>query len=279
MIGAVAFHRPAGAAEAVATLAELGPDAMVLGGGTMLVPALGRRELATKAIVDPSRLGLDRVDPGGDGGLILGARVTYTTLLRSPLVAERAPLLRTIAGTITGGAQIRNQGTIGGSACYANPSSDVPACLVALQARLALLGPDGERVLAAAEFFRRAFETAREPTELLTRIEIPAGDAACGYYKLKLAESSWPIATAVARRDATGARLVLGGVAATPIVLAAAGPPENGNGPGVFDAEVEAAITDPYDDVLASGEYRRQVAGPVARRAWKRMEEADGGGR
>lgn len=279
MIDGIAFHRPADRDEAVATLAALGTDAMVLGGGTMMVPALGRRELATKAIVDPSRLGLDEVRAGADGGLSLGARVTYTALLRSPFVAERVPLLRTLAGGITGGAQIRNQGTIGGSACHANPASDIPACLCALEARLTLLGPDGERAVAAADFFRDAFATALEPGELLTRIDIPAAAAAFGYYKLKLAESSWPIATAVARRDGAGARLVLGGVAGTPLRLDRAGSPENGSGPADFDAWVEAAIEDPYDDVLASGEYRRQVAGPVARRAWKRMEDRDGGGR
>jgi carbon-monoxide dehydrogenase medium subunit len=276
MIDGVAFHRPVDRDEAVALLASLGAGAMVLGGGTMMVPSLGRREITAKAILDPSRLGLDRIEATPDGGLVLGSRVNYRTLLRSPVVAERAPLLRTIAGGITGGAQIRNQGTIGGSACYANPSSDIPACLCALEARMFLVDAAGERVLDAEEFFRGAFLTARHAGELLTEIEIPTTTAAFGYYKLKLAESSWPIATAVARRDADGARTVLGGVAATPIRLDDVGPPENGTGPEEFDAGIAAAIEDPWSDVLASGEYRRQVAGPVARRAWDRIE---GGGR
>jgi len=278
MIGGVAYHRPADREELVATLADLGDQAMVLGGGTMMNPALGRRELSATAIVDPAALGLEWVETSVDGGLVLGARVSYTTLLRSELIVERAPLLRTLAGGITGGAQIRNQGTVGGSACYANPASEVPACLCALGATLILLGPGGERKLGAAEFFEGAFTTARRADELLTAIELPAMTAPYGYYKLKLSESSWPIATAVAI-GGDDERIVIGGVAAVPLALADRKWLAGGEEPAQVDATIAGLVAEPWGDVLADGEYRRQVAGPVARRAWERMQSQGGGAR
>jgi CO/xanthine dehydrogenase FAD-binding subunit len=278
MIAGVEYRRPESREELVGALAELGAEAMVLGGGTIMNPALGRREISAAAILDPGALGLDGVEPGPDGGLVLGARVTYTSLLRSDLVADRAPLLRAVAGGITGGAQIRNQGTVGGSACYANPASEVPACLVALGARLTLLGPEGERALAAAEFFTGAFATARRPDEILTAIELPAtgSSARWGYYKLKLSESSWPIATAVAGRGEGLDRIVLGGVAAVPLALEDGAWLARGSAPEQVDATVAGLVAEPWADVLADAEYRRRVAGPVLRRAWERVRKENG---
>ena len=125
---------------------------------------------------------------------------------------------------ITGGISIVGQGTIGGSACYANPSSDVPACLLALRARLQLRSIAGTREIDAAEFYRGAFATARRADEILTAIVFPkmSATATCGYQKLKFSMGSWPIVTAavVAEADTAGRlfRVSLGAASATPIL-------------------------------------------------------------
>src|SRR5438034_798571 len=118
---------------------------------------------------------------------------------------------------ITGGGQIQNRGTVGGSACYAFPSSDVPAALVALGATLRLASAGGRREAAAADFFTGAFGADVRPGEVLAEIRIPAPPAGArqGYYKFKLCESSWPIATAACVLGGDGAStLALGGVSA-----------------------------------------------------------------
>jgi len=276
-----AYHRPADVTEVIEVLAAEGRDACVLAGGTLVVPELTIGSVQPTAVVDLRSAGLDTIRADGDH-LRIGATTTYADLAASEAVAQRAPVLQSLARGITGGPQIRNQGTIGGSACYASPSSDVPAALVALDARLRLVSVRGEREVPAKEFFTGACATLRADDELLSEIAVAYGSAQVrfGYYKLKLCESSWPIATAACavtvRADGvcTAARLALGGVAAIPVVV----PVEDilvGTTIGETEltavaARAEAAVVTPWSDVLADGTYRRGVAGVVAKRALSR---------
>jgi CO/xanthine dehydrogenase FAD-binding subunit len=240
-----------------ATKALAGGDAVVIGGGTMVVPDLPRTR--PEAVVDLSRAGLAGITRG-DGGWIVGAMTTYTALERSAV-----PLLATVARGITGGPQIRNRGTAGGSASYANPSSDVPAALVALNARLRLAKAGGMREIPAADFFLGAFRTAREPDEVLTAITVPDTDAAFGYVKFKLVEGSWPIVTAAALVGET-VRVVLGGAAAVPVAIELA----RSSWREDLQAEVARGLADaggPWDDVLAPGDYRARIAPVIAARS------------
>ena len=113
-----------------------GPTVLI-GGGTWVVPEMSHGKRRPARVIDLRRAGLGGVREDGDGA---GDR-RYDHLHGSagvPAVATRLPLLRTLARGITGGAQIRNGGTVGGSACYASPASDMPAALVALGATLRL---------------------------------------------------------------------------------------------------------------------------------------------
>ena len=124
------YHAPATLGESLALLTD-DPDVTVIGGGT-IVMAASAGVPRTAALLDLHRIpGLAEIQQGVT--TTLGATTTYTRLLTTPAAP---PLLRRIAGGITGGPQIRNQGTIGGSACYANPASDIPAGLVALDATM-----------------------------------------------------------------------------------------------------------------------------------------------
>ncbi|MGH2939710.1 MAG: FAD binding domain-containing protein [Solirubrobacterales bacterium] len=267
---ALTLHRPRSLEHAAGLLEEHNGEVAVLGGGTMLVPNMTRGEAGYLHLVDPVDLDLTRIE-AGDDEVKIGARASYAQVLESGLIAERVPLLTFVAGGITGGPQVRNQGTIGGSACYANPSSDMPAVLVALSARFGLHGPEGRRTVAAAEFFRGPFEPDLRPGELLVDIAIPTTGAAAGYFKLKLCEASWPIVTGSALVGPEGSRQVtLGGVCATPRQLAV----DMGEDLG---AAVWSTTSEPWTDVLAPGSYRREVAAAVARRAIEMAENIRSG--
>jgi CO/xanthine dehydrogenase FAD-binding subunit len=271
------YHSPRGLEEAAALLAEHGDGASVLGGGTVLVPAMVRGERNHGHLVDLRKLALDSVRVS-DGWAVLGARTTYAQVLAHGELTGSAALLRRAAAGITGGAQLRNQGTVAGSAAYANPASDMPGCLVAAGAIVALYSSGATREVAAKEFFLGAFDTAIRAGELVTAIRVPLRPARMGYYKLKLSEGSWPIATAaaVADRD-TGAVLVtLGAVAERPITFEVSelvteqGRPRDQR---EFDAFVRSRIEHPWADALATGDYRREVAAVVARRALRQLEQ------
>jgi carbon-monoxide dehydrogenase medium subunit len=268
------YVAPSSVEDCVAALTDGG---RVLAGGTWVLPELSRSESRPSRLVDLRRAGLRGIT-AVPGGLSLGPMTTYADLLASPLVAEHVPMLVTMAGGITGGWALRSQATVGGSLMSARPSSDVPGALVAGGALARVAGPDGERVVPVAELLTGAMRTSLSPGELLIGLELPATTGGgTGYVKIKRGGSSWPIATAAAvlRCDdagvCTSAVLVLGGVSATPVRVDAAavlvGRVPDAAALAEAAARAAAAVTDPYDDVLAPGSYRAAVAGPVARRA------------
>ncbi len=288
--GRTTYLAPRDRDAAVAAMASAATMSVAIGGGTMVLAELARAAAVPRCLVDLSRAGLSSIAIGPEE-VTLGAMVSYAQLIASAEASARLPLLASAARGITGGASIRGQGTIGGSACYANPGSDMPACLVALDARLVLASVAGVREVAAADFFVGAFATLREPNELLLELVLPAPAAerpAWGYEKLKLSEGSWPIATAACTLatggagELAGAVVVLGGVAATPVVLDVTDALDCDDASGAVATAARVAIDEPWDDVLAPGAYRRDVAGAVAwravRQALARAEGGDGAG-
>lgn len=272
------YHSPSQIAEACALLDEHGDDATVLAGGTIILPMMVRGERSARHVIDLRQLGLTQITPG-NGEVEVGARTTYTDMLSSTVLRDRVPLLPTIAGGITGGAQIRNAGTIGGSAAYANPSSDIPACLVALGARMRVYGCSGVREVSAEQFFVDAFCCGLSHGEILTAIVIPDVTSRIGYYKLKLCESSWPIATAVTivNDERQTASVTLGGVSRTPLRLSLDSLLDSESRVLLDEQELDGVVREqldePWEDELAPGSYRRDVAGVVARRGFERLKE------
>jgi carbon-monoxide dehydrogenase medium subunit len=256
--------------EALEWLGEAPDATAVVAGGTWTIVEMTRGRREPQRVLDLRRCRMNEIREETDE-IAVGATATYTEVQRSPVITQSLPVLAEMAGGITGGPPIRNRGTIGGSACYANPASDVPAVLVGLNASLRLRSATTARELPAEEFFRGAFTTALEPGELLTEIVFPrpAVGTVSGYYKFKLCASSWPIATALCTVvDASPRRLALGGVSHRPIAV-----PLTGINVGEAAA---AALETPWDYVLADGEYRRRITPVVARRAYERACEASG---
>jgi aerobic carbon-monoxide dehydrogenase medium subunit len=269
----LSYHRPADTKKACDILLEHDHEAVVLGGGSMLVPRMNREEISAQHVVDLRGLGLDTINVTDDF-VEIGAMVTYSDVLASEVIAKEVPFLQQVAQGITGGNQIRNIGTLVGSACYANPSSDIPGVLVALKARIRIRGTRGVREVGTSDFILGAFEVDLQPGEFVTSLVVPRRSLRTGYYKLKISGSSWPIATASAIIDEENSEttVTLGAIEGRPIQINL---PPTVNGMNELKTEelanlVQARVINPWSDILANGEYRKDVAGVVARRALER---------
>lgn len=174
------YTRPASIEEALKILARQDPGTKVISGGMSLLPLLKLRLAEVGTLVDIGRLPeLQGIREGADGGVVIGSAVTYREVLESALVAERAPLLREIIEDI-GDVQVRNRGTLGGSVAHADPASDIPAAVLALDAKLALRSVEGQLAGPVDGFFLGAFDTRLKPSQLLVEIRIPPMPAGCG---------------------------------------------------------------------------------------------------
>ena len=170
--GQFEYVRPAGLHDALRILSEREGEAKVLSGGYSLLPLIKLRLAQPGLLVDIRDIdGLDGIVETDDA-LRIGARATHRRILEDPTVRAGYPLLTDAAAGI-GDPQVRNWGTIGGSCAHADPSSDWPAVLLATRATLVCRSSTGERTIAARDFFIDTFQTAIEPTELLTEIRIP----------------------------------------------------------------------------------------------------------
>jgi carbon-monoxide dehydrogenase medium subunit len=269
------YHRPATPAAVAELLGEHGSAAAVIGGGTWLLPQLNRGERAESHLIDLRGLDLEPIVATAER-FELAATATYEDVLADQKLCAALPALARMAAGVTGGRQLRNQATLVGSACHQTPSSEAPAMFLALDAEFRIVGNDGERWVAAADFFLGAFRTALAADEFVAAAQFPATAHEAGYLKVKIAAGGWPVATAVATRrgPSEAPSLVLGAVQQCPlrIDLSAAMADATRVRNDAVAAVVAEQVTDPWDDLQADAEYRRRIAGPVARRAIEQME-------
>jgi CO/xanthine dehydrogenase FAD-binding subunit len=285
------YARAASLAEAIALLAAGPGDAKILAGGQSLVPMLNMRLVRPAVLVDVNGVrelaGIARTT---EGGLRIGALTRHAELAASAAVLERAPLLAEAARHV-GHAAIRNQGTLGGSLAHADPAAELPAALLALDARLRISGPRGAREVAADAFFRGLLTTALEADEILTAVEVPAQPPGWGFVELARRPGDFALAGVAAvvlvgrpptppsspSRGEGGdercerVRLVGFGVGDRPLRLTAA---ERLLAGAPLDAEAAARAgraagpdCDPPSDVHGSADYRRHLATVLAERA------------
>lgn len=258
------YLAPKSVEEAAALLAQSPADTEVIGGGTWVVVEMTAGVRDPKRVIDLKDAGLRYVKEEG-GNLVIGARATYTDVLRSA-AATQVPALIAMCTGVTGGAQLRNRATIAGSVVYANPSADAHGLLVGLGATFNLRSASGPRQVAASAFYKGPFSVDIKQGELVESISIPLTTGVKqGYYKFKLAESSWPICTGTALVAADGtATVTIGAANATPVTVTG-----SASDLDALAAAAEAAITNPFSDELAAGDYRKQIAGAIAKRAVK----------
>jgi carbon-monoxide dehydrogenase medium subunit len=180
------YVRPPDLDAALKILAEREGEAKLLSGGYSLIPLLKLRLAQPGLLVDLRDVaGLDGIVQTDDE-LRVGARATHRQIHENPIVVDHYPLLHDVSGGI-GDPQVRNWGTIGGSVAHADPASDWPAALLAVNARIVCRSGSGERVINARDFFLDTFTTAIEPTEVLVEIRFgrPGRGAGTAYTKLE----------------------------------------------------------------------------------------------
>ena len=260
------YVRPETLSEALSLLAEHGDSVRLLAGGQSLGAMLNMRIVTPEILLDLNRVN----ELSAVAGRVTGAMVRQREAMDHAALMEGVPLLAQ-ALPIVGHYQTRNRGTLGGSVAHADPSAEIPLVLATLGAAVELKSKRKTRKLPAAEFFRSALVTAREPDEILTALHWPAiaPSARTAFHEFALREGDFAIVAVACVLDSrTGVvRLGFGGCGETPQVVEKTGLHAEKN-----DELVDEAVSghDYRSDLLASAAYRKQLAGVLARQAIER---------
>ncbi len=273
------YFTPASLDEALSLLAEHGEDAKVLAGGHSLIPAMRLRLAQPEKIIDIAALRSSLSYIKEEGGMIkIGSMTTHYQIESSDLLKSSAPILPQAASLI-GDVQVRNWGTVGGSIVHADPSSDLPAVIMALGAELVLKSSQGERTVPVADFFTGILQTAIEPNELLTEIRFKAlAGKKTSYQKLANKASHYSVVGAAAVVGMNGGKIsdvsvAFSGLAEVPLRFNQLEQALVGQAPD--DATIDSACkgfagaVDALEDLHGSKDYRRAMAEVYAKRAIK----------
>jgi carbon-monoxide dehydrogenase medium subunit len=261
---AFTYVRATSVDEALGLAAEHGEDAKYLAGGHSLLPLMKLRFAAPGVLIDLGRIP-DLAYVRDEGTYVaVGALTRHHDVAHASLLASDVPLLAHTAEAV-GDPQIRHRGTIGGSVAHGDAASDLPATLLALDASFVIRGQDGTRTVPATEFFRSIFETALEPGELLTEIQVPkpASPAAWGFQKFTKRAIDWAIVGVAVQ----GQAVALVNMGSTPLRATAV---ENALASGASIAEaatLAAEGTNAGSDIHASKAFREHLARVLVKRA------------
>lgn len=274
------YQVPATLDEAVSLLAQDPDGAKVLAGGHSLIPAMKLRLAQPQTLIDIARIkSLSYIREEGNK-ILIGATTTHYQIESSELLKRICPLLPSCAASI-GDVQVRNKGTIGGSVAHSDPAGDWPAAVLALDADIVLVGPNGERVVKATNFFLNLMTTDIQPGEILReiRIEKPSGRFAQAYQKVPHPASGFAvvgIAVNLALNDDGSCKTAQIGVTGVATKAYRAQGVEAALAGKTLDdqtiASAAAHVCDGVDankDLYASSEYRCHLAEVHTRRALK----------
>ncbi|QDG75971.1 xanthine dehydrogenase family protein subunit M [Labrenzia sp. PHM005] len=281
--GEFIYHRPSTVAEAVSILAEHGDEARPLSGGHSLIPMMKLRMAAPEHLVDLAGVESLKGIKEDAGTIVIGAMTTQHEMIHSDLLSEKLPIIRETSLLIAD-PQIRYLGTLGGNVANGDPGNDMPALMQCLNASYVLTGQEGDREVAARDFYEAAYFTALAPEEILTAVRIPTPPAGHGYAYEKLKRKVGDYATAAAAVVLTmdggtvsSCSIALTNVADTPLHAADAEAILTGSS---LDAETikkaiaaAEAITEPASDGRGPAEYRTKMAGIMLERALARAAE------
>lgn len=258
------YLRPETPEEAVAALDEFGGDARILAGGQSLMPMLNMRLARPKLLVDIARLAPFSEVRVAQGAFVVGAAVTQAALQARPTLREEAPLLA-LALPWVGHYQTRNRGTICGSIAHADPSAELPLCLLALGGEVVLRSRRGRRSVAAEDFLVGMLSTARHDDELIEAVRFPLQRPGAGTAFREVAQrhGDFALVACAAVASADGIRFAVGGVAPRPM---ARDWPAGLEGGALDDALNDFAWElGAIDDAHASARYRRELVRRIGR--------------
>ena len=273
-------HHPCRTVEEAVGLLDANPDdSKVISGGQSLVPMMNLRLANPAQLVDLNPIsGLNTIDIG-QGTLTIGATARQHEVEHSADVSEVAPLI-TAALAHVGHPQIRNRGTVVGSICHADPAAEMPAVFTTLGGEVTAQSAAGIRSIAVEDFFDSYLTTALEPNEIATAVTFNTSNGSSGWHFEEVARRHGDFAiigvvALVTLSDGviSDVRLTIFGGAATPVRIAAAEQLLVGGAASDVDADLLAQVARqtsaalrPSDDIHASADYRRHVAGVLATR-------------
>lgn len=275
--GSFEYHRPSSLDDAVGLMSSLGDDALLVAGGHSLIPMMKLRMAAPEHLVDLQDVqSLKSISIDGSK-VTVGAMVTQAEMIASSELCAICPILREASLQIAD-PQIRNLGTIGGNVANGDPGNDMPAVMQTLGATYMLTGPNGEREVAAKDFYEAAYFTAREDNEILTAIcfDAPAKGHGSAYLKQKRKIGDYATAAAavileMSDGNCTAASIGLTNVGDTPLWAEEASSILVGSSldDDAIKKAVDAAkaITDPASDGRGPKEFRTHIAGVMVKRA------------
>jgi|HigsolmetaAR201D_1030396.scaffolds.fasta_scaffold01785_9 carbon-monoxide dehydrogenase medium subunit len=279
------YSAPSTLSEALAALAS-NPDAKALAGGHSLLPMMKLRLAQPAALVDLRNIAELRGISAHNGGWRIGAFTTYAQAASDANLQAYSALHDAV--TIIGDTQVRNRGTIGGSLAHADPAADLPAVVLALNATINVIGPNGARSIPIDEYFTGMFSSALESNEILTSVDLPAQAAGTGsaYAKLANPASGYAMVGVAASITVSGgtiqnARVALTGaydhaVRLSEVENALNGQPANADTVAASVANAGDGL-DLMGDIHASAEYRAAMVKVYAKRALlKALERAQG---
>jgi carbon-monoxide dehydrogenase medium subunit len=262
--------------EAAAELQRLGDQATIYAGGAELVLLMRHGLLEPDVLVDVKRIpNLGAIQEQG-GAVRIGAAATHHQIEHDRTVRERLPMLAGAAATI-GNIRVRNQGTLGGNLCFADPHSDPPTPLLVHEATVRLTGASGVRELPLAEFLVGTYETAIEPDEVLAAVDVPPLPAGFSHAFLRIERYHRPtVNVAVAAQRSNGhvasARLAVGCIGPKAVRLpeleaqiAGASPEDAARAIAEAKPCLEELL-EPVDDGLGSVEYKIHLAATLLAR-------------
>ena len=269
------YHRASSVDDALKAMAGAGGNAKFVAGGHSLVPLMKLRLSEPGMLIDIARIPeLTGIREKG-GRIEIGAATVHHVVATSALLMDRCPVVSDAAATI-GDTQVRNRGTIGGSLAHADPSADIPAVMVALDADVHLRSSSGERSVKATAFFQDLFTVDLQPGEIITAVSFLPVRAA-GYAKLYQKASHYAIVGVAAALDVTGgkiqsARVGLTGASTHAVRLSKVEQALSGQAASkeTIDkaaADAGAGLETVNSDLHASEDYRRAMVGVFAKRA------------
>ena len=257
-------------------LADRGDDARILAGGQSLMATLNMRLSAPDVLIDIGRVeGLAGIEDAGDS-LRIGATTRHVDVENSALIATHAPLIASAMPHIAHPA-VRNRGTFGGSIAFADPAAELPACAVALSAKMRIAGRNGSRTVDADAFFGGLYETAIGPGEILVSVEVPkiATGWQSGFQEFARRHGDYAIVGLAAHVQVEGGRfgsgrLVFFGAGDRPVsAVRAAALLEGEVWSDALAGKLAEALKeelDPFDDLNADAAMRKHLAGVLVKR-------------
>ena len=260
------YESPATLKEALALLAT--GDTKILAGGMSLVPMMKLRLAAPERLVDLGRIpGLSGIKEAA-GSIVIGAMTTHHEVEDSALLRGKCPLLAETASNI-GDVQVRNMGTIGGSVAHADPAADYPAALLALEAKVRLVGANSDRTMSVEDFLVDTLTTAIEPGEILQEVTVPVEASGVGvsYQKMVQPASGFAVVGVAARVGKGFVRVGVTGLAGKAYRAKNVEKIMLETGDVRRAAAVVADGVDANSDLFASADYRRHLAQVYTARA------------